>query len=279
MNKADLVSVCNGLYPIQNQGEIVRGKVSIEKQSTAYIGLDKSYAFGQTIQLMNEDFLKVAPLDLIYRVQVVTNLPNDKIQIEYKELPSCLFSQALIDNKVCYIQDGRNYELQLAPYVRLNANYKGFKQEIPFHECVTSIEAHRKDPSIDFYADIDIPYNYLVKYEGLFNTFNSSLIITPGIDGFQIFRNNFTYTLSPNTQRIQLDQLGVSPLNFDELQLVDCQTEKTHLYERLNKAGLTLAIEAPGQPLIEILLDGNHLYVTQEKTNPDFAHHSYPFSI
>jgi HSP20 family molecular chaperone IbpA len=82
--------------------------------------------------------------------------------------------------------------------------------------------------------------------------------------GLSISRGNEAYTLSPDTKRIYLDQIGVSPCNLAEVE-VQSQAHPAKYVSSLHETQCTLTIEAPGKPELEILLDDRRLFVTLKR--------------
>ncbi len=199
---------------------MIRGSFSIEK--AVYVDNDQLLSFEKTIQLMNGDNLKVSPLELTYRVQIIEELPNGKHLVKYKLLPTSLFSQALVNDKICYTKGTKNYELQWTPF--------SYVENAPVNNF-----------SINSNAKCAIPNSYKV-----------------------MKRNHTFYALSPEAKRIHLNQNGTTPLDFDDLKLLHC--DKTRriktLFRNEDETGLTLALDACGEPYIEILLDQNQIYAT-----------------
>lgn len=277
---------------VLNPPNMRRGTISINKKETAWVGADKSYGFGKTLQLLNGNFLQVSPKDLIYNVQVITNLSDGTTKTRYKELPSSLFTQARIGDTIHYKKETKNYEFKLVPHFRvigggrsdtseaINYNepinfdeYLDPIEATSFDECVKCVEATaEQDRSMDFYAKKDIPKGYNVKKTGP-GIFRSSPP-TPE-NGFPISRGD-PYTLSPKTKRIHLNQNGVAPLNFEDLLFVHTSAANSKSHKSQDDKGCTILIEAPGRPDLEILLDGNHLYVTQ-KEKGDFVNDTPKF--
>jgi hypothetical protein len=84
----------------------------------------------------------------------------------------------------------------------------------------------------------------------------------PAPEGYLcISRGNEAYTLSPDTKRIYLNQIGVSPCNLNEVE-VQSRAHPAKYVSSLHETQCTLTIEAPGKPALEILLDDRRLFVT-----------------
>ena len=275
----------------------ISGNVCIETTQISFVGKDVSYGFGKRFQLLNGEFLKISPHDLIYRVMTCTTDSNGIEKHRYTCLPSSLFSQARIEtpngDAICYTELPENdkdgspkcYLLDLAPSRTLQGSLR------PFDDLAGWLEHRSKVSGILFHDREDIPDDYFI-----------------------IERDNMCYSLSPETKSIEIGTGKVLPLNFDKLNYETCEIppDDTHydkascieplvmeILDDENKPTgkflpfdldepsvkpcqrysvypiqfmdatedekcITIRLGAPGLPRVEFLFDRNHLYVTIE---------------
>lgn len=209
-------------------GPIKDGGIRLFKRTANYIGYDKKYQFSNTIRLINGEPLKISPKDFYCDVEMTKEPTGSR----YQELPSCLFSQARIGNKVCFVRDGTLHILTLDSTI----DRRGKKHF--FDGCLRAAARAASDSMAVFRYDEDIPDDYFEWYSGIPKIY-----------------------LSPFTQRIQLGVPGTIPLDFGELYALPSREDARVLAERCSKELYTLVLEACGQPPITILLDGRRLMV------------------
>jgi len=212
---------------------VIQGSVSILLRTTGYVGMDRRYNFRQMLKLAEGGPLRVEPTDFLCRVEVTIGG-----EVVHDELPSSLFEQARIGDRIRFMKEDRAYDFQLEPHV------KGAS----FDDCFTSAHEELKYMMREFLHEADIPDTY--------HRWSPE-----------------SFILSPEAQRIQLDKSGVVPLDFaalkpissDDLPLMDLLSPPKR--EEYGEEVLwRYRMVACGRPDIDIVLDRTHLYVHIVKT-------------
>jgi hypothetical protein len=242
---------------------VISGSVCFEARKTSFVGKDASYGFGKRIQLLDNEFLKISPHDLMYWVRTCRTDSSGKEKYKFQFLPSSLFSQARISTQngdaICYTKLPKDsdkgvpkkYLWLLCPTTNIPPT--------PFDEVAKAVACRSKELYTDFDSKADVP------------------------DGYSILeRANIFFSLSPETKCIEVETGIVSPMNFEELSFINCPS---HSYSQVfneteDENHLTFEIEACGHPKVEILFDRNRLYVTTQQqlyqrtnaSNIDFYH-------
>ncbi|MBX3719282.1 MAG: hypothetical protein KF898_06500 [Parachlamydiales bacterium] len=226
---------------------LISGYVCFESKDTSFVGKDVSYSFGKRIQLLNHEFLKISPHDLMYKVMTCTINSSGNEKYQYKFLPSSLFSQGRIStpngDAICYTEIPDNDEDTPKSYLLRLAPTTNFPPT-PFDEVVRTVAYSSKGLNTDFYSKADVPDDYCV------------IERSPGI----------FYSLSPETKWIEVGTGRVFPMDFDEVSFKKCSIHSgvNVFNETKDENRLTFEISACGEPDVEILFDRTHLYVTMQ---------------
>lgn len=204
---------------------VIEGKVWIESKLSGLIGSDGKCRFGKTLQLTNEQFLKVAATD--FYVDAAIHYNGDRMSVR-EWFPSSLFAQARQGDQIRFRRDGKLYHLTLAP--------SSHDKTLSFDDALANVEDHKRKSLTEFIDTEDVPASY-----------------KPW--GKRIF-------LSPETRQVVVGQKGLQPIDLDALQ-VPKVSQNPNLKQICTIPGQKVKYQlfAYGQSTVTILVDRHHLYV------------------
>ncbi len=116
------------------------GMISIALRRTGYVGKDESHSFAASLKLSNGTPLRISPQDYICFVRVTSATTLQEV-----ELPSSLFTQARMGNRLEFQQNGHLHVLNLDP---------------DFDDHLKGVEAELKETRCEFLHKQDIPDDY-----------------------------------------------------------------------------------------------------------------------
>lgn len=208
----------------KEEGEpVIEGKLWIDSKLTGRIGSDGKCQFGKTLQLTNEQFLKVAATD--FYVDTTIHYNGDRMSVR-EWLPSSLFAQARHEDQVRFRRDGKLYHLTLASPIH--------SKTLSFDETLRNVEDQQCKSLTEFLCDEDVPASYKQWRKRIF--------------------------LSPETRQVIIGQKGLQPIDLDALQVPKTsQNANLALYSLGKKIKYELVVY--GQTTATILVDRYHLYV------------------
>lgn len=211
----------------KDAGKMVCGTLNLVTNiSPGKVLMDKTHAFGTTIKLLNGNFINVSQEDLLCPAVI-----KNGEQTEERMLPSSLFTQGLIKNRVYFIDTKQDVLYQL--------DLKKFPFDKTFEQGVKSIEKSLHYKWVHHEYGEDVPPTYHHWGHG-------------DLDHMY---------LSPNAHRIEIGKKGVSPLDFSTVEDLNSNFTQPIIFFKGHVEGNSVyKLAAPGNPKIDIILDGHILY-------------------